>query len=133
MLANERLLFDTNFYRKVFSEQSIEILLLIPIIPRNIFKLHAKKVHTIWQIFHLWKKIKRKLSSSKESLHWTIWNFSVIQKKHTLTCPGFYRLIFQSLYHTSLISPRQEIEETQWQWNGSFRNFCKLFTNKLVA
>ena len=45
------------------------------------------------------------------------WNFSVIQQKHALTCPG--------LYDTSLISLRWKINEAV-----NFRNFCKLFTNK---
>ena len=39
-------LFDTNFYRKGFSKQAIEIWILIPIIPRNMFKLHTKKIYT---------------------------------------------------------------------------------------
>ena len=56
-----------------------------------------------------------------------IWDFSIIQQKHALTCPGLYRLIFQSLYHTSLISPRWEIDETV-----NFRNFSKFFTRKLA-
>ena len=38
--------FDMNFYRNNFSEQTIKILILIPIIPRNMFKLHAKKIYT---------------------------------------------------------------------------------------
>ena len=33
-------------YRKVFSKQAIEIWILIPIIPQNMFKLHAKKIYT---------------------------------------------------------------------------------------
>ena len=53
-----------------------------------------------------------------------IWDFSVIQQKHALTCLGLYKLIFQSLYHTSLISPKWEIDET-----GNVQNFCMLFTN----
>ena len=54
-----------------------------------------------------------------------IWDFSTIQEKHALTCPGLYRLIFQSLYHISLILPKREIDEI------NFRNFRKLFINKL--
>ena len=49
-------------------------------------------------------------------------------KEHALTCPGLYRLIFQSLYHTSLILPKQEIDETV-----TFQNFHKLFKNKFAA
>ena len=41
-----------------------------------------------------------------------IQNFSVIQQKHALICLGLCWLIFQSSYHTSLISPKQEIFET---------------------
>ena len=46
----------------------------------------------------------------------------------SLTCPDLYRLIFQTFYHTSLVSPKQEIDETI-----NFRNFRKLFTNKFSA
>ena len=46
----------------------------------------------------------------------------------SLTCPDLYRLIFQTFYHTSLISPKREIDETV-----NFRNFRKLFTNKFSA
>ena len=42
------------------------------------------------------KKSTQKLSSHKEIVSQTIWDFSVIRKskKHVLTCPGLYRLIF---------------------------------------
>ena len=46
----------------------------------------------------------------------------------SLTCPDLYRLIFQTFHHTSLISPKQEIDETI-----NFQNFRKLFTNKFLA
>ena len=74
------------------------------------------------------KKSTLKWSPWKEILNWMIWDFSVIQQKHALTCPGLYRLIFQSLYNTSLISPKREIDETV-----NFRNFRKLFTNKFAS
>ena len=54
-----------------------------------------------------------------------IWGFSIIQQKHASSFWGLYRLILQSLYHTSLISPRWELDET-----ANFRNFPKLFANK---
>ena len=74
------------------------------------------------------KKSTQKLSSWKEILSWIIWDFYIIHEKHALTCPGLYRLIFQSLYHTSLILPKQEIDETV-----TFQNFHKLFKNKFAA
>ena len=48
-------------------------------------------------------------------------DFSIIQQNHALACPGLCMLICQPLYHTSLISPEQEIDETV-----HFRNFGKL-------
>ena len=57
-----------------------------------------------------------------------IWDFSVIQQKDTLSCLGLYRLIFQSLYYTSLILPKREIDEII-----NFGNFCKLFINKFAT
>ena len=78
---------------------------------------------------HLLKKSTQKLSSWKEILSWMVWDFSIVQQKHALTCPGFYRLIFQSLYYTSLILPQQEADE--------IINFSKLlrrmFINKFAA
>ena len=46
----------------------------------------------------------------------------------SLNCPDLYKHIFQTFYHTSLISPKREIDETV-----NFRNFCKLFTNTFSA
>ena len=112
----DRFMFDTNFYRKVFSKQAFDIWILIPIIPQYIVKLRAKKVTLNMTKFSF--KLKFRM----------IRNFSVIQQKHALTCPGLYSLIFQSLYHTSLISSKREINETE-----NFRNFHKLFTNKFAA
>ena len=57
-----------------------------------------------------------------------IWDFSVIQQKHALTCSGLYRLIFQYLYHASLILPKRGIDETV-----NFQKFRKLLTNKFAA
>ena len=57
-----------------------------------------------------------------------IWDFSIIQQKDALTCPSLYRLIFQSLFHTSLILPKREIGEII-----NFQNFFKLFINKFAS
>ena len=77
---------------------------------------------------HLWMKSTRKLSLWKEILSWMIWDFSIIRQKHALTCPSLYGLICQTLYHTSLISPKRELDETV-----NFRNFRNLLTNKFSA
>ena len=56
-----------------------------------------------------------------------VWDFCYSAK----ACPDLsklIRLIFQSLYHTSLISPKREIDETV-----HFQNFRKLLTNKFAA
>ena len=42
----DRFMFDTNFYRKVFSKQAFDIWALVPIILQYIVKLRAKKVYT---------------------------------------------------------------------------------------
>ena len=58
-----------------------------------------------------------------------IWDFSVIQQKHPLVCPDlFVWLISQFLYHTPLLLPKLEIDETV-----SFRDSRKLFSNKFFA
>ena len=48
-----------------------------------------------------------------------IQDFAIIQQKHTLICPGLYRLIFQFLYHTALLLPKWETDETV-----NFRNLA---------
>ena len=113
------------FIEKFSSKQAIKIWILIPIFPQNMFKFRAKNLHEIWQ--NMTKKSTQKLSLRKEILSWMIWDFSV-QRKHFLTCPGLFRLIFLFLYHISLISPRREIDGV-----ANFRHFCKLFTNKFAA
>ena len=75
------------------------------------------------------KKIHTKIIIVKRNLELNDLEFLCYsEKKHSLTCPGLYRLIFQFLYHTFLISPKREIDETV-----NFRNFRKLFTNKFAA
>ena len=74
------------------------------------------------------KKVHTKIIMVKRNLELNDLGFSVTQQKHALTCPGLYRLVFQSLYDTSLISPRWEIDE-----RVNFRNFRKLFTNKCAV
>ena len=56
-----------------------------------------------------------------------IWDFSVIQQEHALTCPDLYRHIFQSLYHIPLTTSRWEIDKTV-----HFQNFRK-FTNNFAT
>ena len=74
------------------------------------FKHHAKKNPTLYMTkLASLKKIHKKIIIMKRNLEL---NFSVIQQKHALICLGLCRLIFQSSYHTSLISPKQEIDET---------------------
>ena len=108
-----------------FSKQTIEIWILILIIPI----IHTKKIFTKYDKICIFeKKSTQKLSLWKEILNWMILDFSIIQRKHALTCPGLYRLIFQSLYHTSLILPKREIDEIMNFWN-----FPKLLINKFVA
>ena len=108
----------TIFYRKVFSKQAIEIWILIPIIPQNMLKLYAKKSTLNMTEFASLKKLTRKLSLWKE----------IFSSGMSLACLDLYKLIFQTFYHTSLISLKREIDETV-----NFRNFCKFFTKKLSA
>ena len=55
-----------------------------------------------------------------------IWDFSIIQQKHALTCPGLYRLILQSLYHTSLILPKRKND-------NKFSKLSQVVLNKFSA
>ena len=111
----------TNF----FSKQTIETYILILVISI----IHAKKIYTKYDKISIFEKNStQKLSFWKEILSWMIWDFSIIQQKHVLTFPGLDRLTFQSLYHTSLILPKWEINEIINFWN--FRQF---FINKFVA
>ena len=93
----DRLLFDTNFYRKVFFKQASENWILISVIPRNIFKHNAKKIYNKYDKICIWKKSVLNFSSWKEILSW------MIQQKHFLICPGLHKLNFQSIYVTLAI------------------------------
>ena len=105
-----------------------EMWILIPIILRNMFNLHTKKIYSKYDKICVFEKCPHE-NYHGEKKSWAEWpEISVIQQKHALTCPGLYRLIFQSLYATSLISPRWQIDETV-----HFRNFHKLFTNKCAT
>ena len=90
------------------------------------FKLHTKKIYAKYDKIRVFEKSPHE--KWKGILSWIIWDFPVIQKKHALTWSGLYRLIFQSIYDTSLMSPGWEIDETV-----NFRNFCKLLTSKWAA
>ena len=57
-----------------------------------------------------------------------ILDFSVLQQNPNLTFRGLYRLIFQSLYHISLIQPKREIDEAV-----NVRDFRQLLTNKFIT
>ena len=123
MLTNWFLL-DTSCYKKVFSKQVIEILILILIIPRNMLILHAKKIYTGYDKICTFEKNPHEIYfyEKKSRAEWSGISVSVIQQKHALTSPDLYRLILQSSYHTYLISPaRWEIDETV-----NFRNFHEL-------
>ena len=81
------------------------------------FKLYAQKILTKYNKVCIFEKIPHK-NYHQENKFWAEWSgISVIQQKHVLNCPSLCRLIFQSLYHTSLISPKQEINEIVNFWN----------------
>ena len=109
------------FAKKVFLGR---LLILIPIIPI----IHAKKSTLSMTKFASLKKIHTKIIIVKRNLGLNDLGFLYYSAK---TCPDLsdlYSLIFQSIYHTSFILPKQEIDETV-----NFRNFCKLFKNIFAA
>ena len=59
------------------------------------------------------KKFHTKFTMVKRNLELNDLEFLCYSAKACSTCPGLCRLIFQSLYQTSLIPPRWEIDETQ--------------------
>ena len=101
--------------------------ILIPVIPQNMFKLHTKKIYTKYdKVFVFEKSPHENYHGEKKS--WAEWSgISLLFSKNIPWLDRVYRLIFQSLFDTSLISPRWEIDETV-----NFRNFPKLFTNKCI-
>ena len=92
------------------------------------FKLHTKKIYIKFDEIGIFEKSPHE-NYHAEKKSWAEWSgISVIQQKHALTWPGLYRLVFQPLFDTCLISPRWEIDDTV-----NFRDFRKLFTNKFSA
>ena len=108
-----------------FSKRTIEIWILGLIIP----VIHAKKIYAKYDKICTFEKNPHK-NYHCEKKSWVEWSevFSIIQQEHAITCPGLYRLIFQSLYHSSLLLLKREIDEII-----DFRNFRKLFMNKFTA
>ena len=110
------------FAKKVFLGR---LLILIPIIPI----IHAKKSTLSITKFASLKKIHTKIIIVKRNLGLNYLGFLYYSAK---TCPDLsdlYSLIFQSIYHTSFILPKREIDETV-----NFRNLqvvqkyiCRVF------
>ena len=101
--TNDWFLFDKNFYRKLFpSKMAIEIWILIPIIPRNMFKLHSKEIHTKYgKICVCEKKPHENYPCEKKS--WVKWSeISLLFKESmpwlVLVCMGSS----SSLYHQNV-------------------------------
>ena len=90
-------------------------------IPQNMLKLYAKKSILNMSEFASLKKTHTKIIIVKRI-------FGNSSSGMSLVCLHLYKLIFQTFYHTSLISPKREIDETV-----NFQNFCKFFTSKLSA
>ena len=84
-------------------------------------KLYAKKSILNMTEFASLKKTHTKIIIVKRC-------FGSSSSGMSLICPDLYKLIFQTLYHTSLILPKREIDEAV-----NFRNFRKFFTSKLSA
>ena len=100
----------TSFHLNCFFQIGYWNLGLIPIIPQNLLKLYAKKSTLNVTKFASLKKISTKIITVKRNIQF--WDVSDLS--------GFiYTLIFQTFYHTSLVSPKQEIDE-----KVNFRNFC---------
>ena len=76
-------------------------------------KLYAKKSILNMTEFASLKKTHTKMIIVKRS-------FGSSSSEMSLICPDLYKLIFQTFYHTSLILPKREIDETV-----NFRNFRK--------
>ena len=90
MLTTYQFLFDTNFTRKVFSKQTIEIWILIPIIPQNMFKLHNKKIYTKYDKFTSLEKVQAKIIIMKKNLELNDLGFLCYSAK---TCPDLSTFI----------------------------------------
>ena len=102
-------------------------LLQILISLQNMFRLHTKNIYTKYTKFASLKKIQRS-HIMKRNLELSDLRFLCFSTK---TCPDlseFIQALFQSLYHTFLISPKREIDETV-----NFRNFHMLFRDKFAA
>ena len=123
MLTNWLVSISYKFSQKGFSKQAIEIWILIPIIAQNTLKLHNKKIYTKYNKICVFEKVHMKIILVNRKLELNDPGFLCYSEKHHLACPGLYRLTFESLYHTSLVSPSKwQIDETV-----HFQNFRKLF------
>ena len=114
-------LFDTNFYRKGFSKQAIEIWILIPIIPRNVFKLHTKKIYTKYGEICVFEKSPHE-NCHGEKKSWAEWSrISLLFSKSIPWLDQLYIGSFFNLYMTLL-----DITKMRNWWNSKFSKLSQV-------
>ena len=96
------------------------------------FKFHAKKnlkyEQNLYDKICVFENIHTKMIIVKRNLELNDLEFLLFSKSMPWLVQAYIDSFFNLLYHTSLISPNPEIDETV-----NFRNFRKLFTNKFAA
>ena len=91
------------------------------------FKFHTKQIYTKYDKIYVFEKSSHKNYHGEKKSR-AKWSGILCYAKACPICLGLYRLIFQSLYDTSLVTPRWEVDGTV-----NFHNFRKLFTNKCLT
>ena len=87
------------FTEKVFSKQAIEIWILIPIILRNMFRLHTKKIYTKYDKICVFEKIPHE-NYHREKKSWVEWSgISLLLSK---SMPWLVRVYIKAHFSTLL-------------------------------
>ena len=109
-------------------KKAIEIWILIPIIPRNMFKLHREKIYAKYDKICVFEKSPHK-NYHGEKKSWAEWSgMSLLFSK---SMPWSVRV-----YIGSFINPYMKfLDMTKMEnwWDSKFSKFRKLFTNKCAA
>ena len=119
MLTNWPVSIWYQFFRQVFLKQGIEIWILIPIIPRNMCKLHNKKMYTKYGKVCVFEKCPQE-NYHHEKKSWDEW--SCISLLFSKNMPWLVRVSIGSFFNLYITLPwyhhqdgklmKQEIFET---------------------
>ena len=128
MLTNWPVSIWYKFLQRTIFETGYWNLILIPIIPRNMFKLHTKKIYTKYDKICVFEKSPHE-NYHGEKKSWAEW--SGISLLFSKSMPWLDRVYIGSFFNLYMTLP--DTTKTGNWWNSKFSKLSQLFTNKCSA